>query len=361
MIWINGRPAEFSGNDWNFRSLKLYCQTFFGARNAGCTSQTSPPIPTWDLHDNGQRNSFRLGECSDHGTGKFPRNYAADATIDEPYMFLINAPFKDNVSPQGIIDETRSLMKASRTLWLAGRYYRPTEDAIFTSAPIYPVPTSSRTLPPAGEASTLTETGTRVAVKPDGSGGQTRAGTTTTNTPKGSARGRVLGVAWTWYAEDYSRKDGAPLVFDYGQTRGELERMGGSPASQLFRPVKGLMHYSDEVQKSAPKILKQDESLCSVTVMVSDPQKGTRRFAGMSGKGLTDSGFSPLADKETGTPYVEFDQPCNWQYEVRFNIKELDDCSILLGTPVFDDITFYYSAEGPTWLSCAFVGIDPGL
>jgi len=159
---------------------------------------------------------------------------------------------------------------------------------------------------------------------------------------------RLYGVSWTWFAEDYSRVDGAPLIFDWHE---RLEEFGGSKfygtnadgMSPLY-PTSTTMKYNREVGRVTPRMARQDGSLCGVAIRVVGPEG--RRLAGAGGETFVDSGFSAAVDPRTGTPFVEFPSATAVSYEVRFRPQGLSSRSILLAAPVFDDITFYFSSGG---------------
>ena len=71
MVFINGRGSEFNEDDPAMEKLRMYTQSIFASRVAGVTSPNVPPLPRWDMHKDGRRNTFRLGEVSTHGLFRF--------------------------------------------------------------------------------------------------------------------------------------------------------------------------------------------------------------------------------------------------------------------------------------------------
>jgi len=386
VIYINGHPAEYSSSDTKKEKMYLFVQSLFGSRNAGCVSPTSPDMVNWDRHKDQSPNTVRLGECSEHGFGTFPRNYSADVTIDEMYMWRINQPYDNYTYPTKIEEETHQLLKKGRSVWYAGRYYRPAlnsgatgggkvTDAVFTSAPIYPRPRNLRNLPPPSNSEITSSSVSLPAERRAPGETKTQA---TVGVPD---KGRLLGISWTWYAEDYSRADGAPIVYDWyqkwedfgqsssggGGSSGDGDDIdvvpvgGGAKAgpgtnsqdklAPLY-PSPSTMRYNPEVGKVTPKMLKQDGSLCSIALSLYEKDGSLRRrLAGKDEDGYTDAGYSVISDDQTGTPFAEFGISGSWKYDVRFRIKGTTANSILLATPVFDDITFFYTTGAPEYLT----------
>ena len=123
---------------------------------------------------------MRIGEPSTTMSlsGRESRNWSADATIDEFYIWKGNH-----------LDDAQEF-------WSRGRYYVPRSgrEAVFTSRPLDLVPRSRRDVAPS------------------------RAGVTVTaSTPQV----RILGASWTWYPEA-ADKNGQPTVIDH-QTGDSLE------------------------------------------------------------------------------------------------------------------------------------------
>lgn len=346
MIWVNGKPAEYINSD---TELTLFSQTLFGARNAGCTGVPStPPLPNWDKHSGGIANTFRFGECSDHGFGPYARHYAADSTIDEPSLWKINEGFYEN--PSQIEAEVPPLRREAIKAWdNGGRYYRPNGDANFTSAPIF-FAQHERSFSPGSSG---------VASGVGASGGGMTAGGGTVSAGASSKKIRLMGFSYTVYEAGYSKKDGKPLAFDWSRPSGgayALSTSNNSKAKTDCGPVKGTMSYSDETEKVGPIVLKQDGPTCVVVLRVTNGGNSVKKeLAGKDGMGYANDGFSQTYDAVSGASYTEFDQGDALEYEVRFRIVGLQAGSILLDTPFFDDITFYYTHGETEYLSWRLV------
>lgn len=394
MIWVNGRPAEYIKAP---KELQLFSEYVFGSRQAGCVSQAAPELPEWDRHTessvSGQQNTIRLGEVSTLGAGSFPRNHSADMTLDEFHLWRLDSPFSrfsggvELGMAQAIQDEVIDLRKIAVKQWAAGRYYRPADDAVFISGPIA-MNLQDRQLPPGSTGPTplpSVATGSRSVPLPgshSGPGTTIAAPPAVPTTPTGvtavapSRRTRLLAMSWTWYPEDQSRLTGTPLVYDYrpkiaGQygaaesyvhsedddvSDGEGDD-GRSDASYRgagaldLAPSKSSFKWNPDVEKMTTFALPQDSSHCTVKLRVVDPKGVPRRDIESDGAlGFHDPGYSLIRNGRTGMP-VDLVGDDALQYEVQFRIQGLKPDSILLGSPVFDDITFYLAQDDIEFLS----------
>jgi hypothetical protein len=199
---------------------------------------------------------LRFGEPSRTSSdGRHSRNWAADATLDELYMWKGNA------------------LDRAETLFSRGRYHVPREgkEAVFTSASLE-LGRNQRRLP--------------------GGGGTVAAG---------PGAFRVLAAAWTWYPE-WTDETGAPKALDVG--------------------------------------------------LQSDDKRGDALDAEVEMRML-------LNGKETGAPLNDAGGSSAdglWvapgdkaQYRLLWRVRRAGVDSALLGTPVVDDVTIYYS-EGARFL-----------
>lgn len=377
MIWVNGRPAEYLKTP---AELQMFSEYAFGSRQAGCTSPQSPPLPDWDRHNDGSPNTIRLGEVSDLGLGPFPRNQSADMTLDEFYLWHINEPFSRyengvEVGQANVIqDEVINLRKMAVRQWAVGRYYRPQGDAVFTSAPIR-MSLTDRSLPPPSthQASGLRDVVTGISAPAPAA---RRGPSDTVTGPAGGItagpnqrRTSLMGFSWTWYSEDVSRIDGSPIAYDYrpkipGQygasdkyVQDDDDEVGGdrdeSASDAGYRgagaldlaPSKSSFKWNSEVDKLTPLYVKQKPPHCTIALRVLAPDGTVKRtIESADSRGFTEAGFSEPRDPATGRSH-ELAQDESLQYDVRFQIDGLQADSILLGTPVFDDITFYFATE----------------
>jgi hypothetical protein len=192
--------------------------------------------------------------------GLYPGNYTADATFDEFYLWLDRSPGWNG----GVW--------GAQTLWNRGRYYRPDdhdpEDARFVSRPIDLSPPRARTLPPPGP-------------------------------PAASVTGvRVLGLAWTEWAEAYDR-DGAKMLDHSAAPPRDLRPEGGTFA-HLYLELDGAWH--------GP--FRKD-------------------------------GWSPLRGASGPTPVLA--DPAHVRYAVKLTLGgPSTPGTILLASPVVDDVTLYF-------------------
>ena len=112
---------------------------------------------------------------------------------------------------------------------------------------------------------------------------------------------RVLGVSWTWYAEGYDPNTGK----------------------------RQLYYYSDGTQ---PGTAGTD---CQPVVVMSI-KNGSTTYGPYD-----DDGFSPVKDPSTGQPPLMTD-PLNVKYVAQIRLDNADLSTILLATPVVDDVTVYW-------------------
>jgi hypothetical protein len=250
-------------------------------------------------------NTVRLGECSSHGFGTFNRNYSADLTFDEFYVWANNS--------------STSLSNAI-SIWQRGRYYKPTwgnyADAVFTSKPI----NLDQVNPPRFLAPPTT-----TATPPFTTGSSGTSSTTTTAT---APKRRLLGVSWTWFAEAYI-KTGAKLV-----------------------PIM----YNHQNPSSPIPMYQTDSGTAS-----GNPEASVRMFILADGQkfplsnpnGYTEDGFSQIQDS-AGKPY-QVTNAQSIQYQVWFQIRGCTASSVLLATPVFEDVTLFYDQGDVEFLLYALV------
>ncbi|MBI2900285.1 MAG: hypothetical protein HYY17_08870 [Planctomycetes bacterium] len=213
----------------------------------------------WTLHEDGSRNTLRLGSVSRFRDAKdwgYARNWAADATVDEVYLW-------------NSIDR----LDTALALWQQGRYRRPAAagEGVFTSGEI-DLSASPRSLP-AGSA----------AVPPEATG----AGPSVAEVVSSPSGVRIVGISWTWFAERADAKGKEILV----------DRASGT----ALHPEVGISIVSGAVEHGP----------------------------------YSDAGFSSVSGAEG--PF---------RYRVRFSIPDAQFDSVLLATPVVDDVTVYYRRAG---------------
>jgi hypothetical protein len=208
---------------------------------------------------------LRIGEPSTTMslTGRDSRNWSADSTIDEFYLWK-----GDHLAE-------------AQELWSRGRYYVPRagKEAVFTSRPLDLAPAHVRDLP-------------------------TASGSATVASSPAAHQVRVLGASWTWYPEKHG-KNGEPTAIDH----------------HSHDPLASRVH---------------------MTMLLNHQPVG-----------------DPLQN-EAGSPiralFVNPGDVLNYRLHVGLPDAELD--SILLGTPVIDDVTIYYTA-GTKYLYYELYGASP--
>jgi len=183
----------------------------------------------WSRHADDSRNSLRLGAVSRYraeNSGERNRDWAADATIDEVYVW-------SQVASAGV----------ALGQWFDGRYYKVTgADGYFTSGSI-DLAVETRKIPPAS-----------LTASPSGG-----MGASPQPLPVTSPSVRLIGVSWTWFGETMT-PDGKEVLIE-GNGAGYLEvatqvslltdgSIYGPYSSAGFSPIAGPG--GTEVQLSKP-------------------------------------------------------------------------------------------------------------
>lgn len=212
---------------------------------------------------------IRIGEPSRTmaASTKVSRNWAADATVDEFYLWKGER-----------IDEAQAL-------WARGRYYLPRKgkEASFTSREITLQAAHPRYLPPPSRKSASTVTRSAPPVQ-------------------------VLGAAWTWYPESVDDA-GKPVLWD-------------CQAQDLVRRGEAL------------------EAEVELAFVVNTTATGSV---------LRDDGGSPVWG-------ILLNPGDKLQYRLEFRLPKAGLDTVLLATPVVDDVTIYYTS-GTELLSYAAEGV----
>ena len=196
-------------------------------------------------------------------------------------------PYRGNYAADGTFDEyyvwKNDTDADPLTLWLRGRYYIPMNttggEALFTSQTLTFPAHAARSLAPPTAIST-----------PGGSGPSS-----TVVTPGKAIR--VLGMSWTWYGETTDPQTGHPVLYDYQNE--------GVPGNDLAPEIS--LGFIDGTVKYGPYV---------------------------------NDGYSPVAAPDGSTPLLQ--SPDQARYFVQFRIKNATLSSILLATPVLDDVTIYW-------------------
>ncbi len=237
-------------------------------------------------------NTLRLGEVSTHGFESFPRNFSSDGTYDELYVWTrIGAREIDSLTQKGPREKYRQ-----------GRYYVPAsgEEATWTSPVLRLFGHAGRHLAPPAAA----RLGSR-ASEPDED-----LAIPAVAAPAAEPV-RMLGVSWTWYPESWRPAEGP----------------SGSSIETCF------VDYADA---DAPRLLPQPAPACRLQL-----ETGGLQYPLNDVDGFADDAFSTIETSE-GQP-VDLAADGSFRYRVRFHVAGARPGTVLLSTPVFDDVTFYYS------------------
>lgn len=209
-------------------------------------------------------------------------------------------PFPRNFSSDGTYDElyvwtsigAKELdsltLKGPKYKYQQGRYYFPrggVEQAVWTSPTLRLFPQGGR--------------------QPAPCSGET---VTQTDAPLGAASVRLLGASWTWYPEEMRIDDGAAM-----------------------KPV--MYDYRDPDQ---PKALAQSKPCCRLMVETHGAAYPLNEPGGFS-----DDGYSGLESSDGGPVTTGPDHTL--RYKVRFVVEGATSTTVLLATPVFDDVTIYWT------------------
>jgi hypothetical protein len=281
--------------DWSGQASKVFIN--------GTTLQTPYTISTV----RGEPAFYdRMWYWEKHDGGEFnhmrlgaPSKIAEAAVASGPVGFA--GSFAGNYPADSTFDELyawKSEQDADpMALWLRGRYYKPLDskygEGVFTSQAISFSPTTARQLPPASVAA----------------GGGTVAGGTVSMPP---TQIKILGVSWTWFGE------------------------GVDPATQ--QPT--LLDYSSPLAISPPDVRPK------VTLGVQD---GSQKYGPFE-----DDAFSSVRATNGATPVLQ--DPKQFKYFAQFLLENASLSTILLATPVLDDVTVYWQNGGPVVLSYMFDG-----
>ncbi|MBI4245074.1 MAG: hypothetical protein HY606_13370 [Planctomycetes bacterium] len=254
-------------------------------------------------------NTFRIGESSFHGfTFKklgfikgdpnlsiWPRNYSGDFTVDEFYLHGSNAT--GDAERKSQVD---SILGAVKDVYNRGRYYLPKGDAEFESAAIYFL---------ADDLKRRLSKESRVYSDEN----MTSVVTSQKETEK---KIKLLGVQWTWFAEDYDKGNLEPIMYDYSGESFFNGKTTGSPLRQ------GLE--------------EQEGSAVKVNLLVFDSTSNLETV--LEGK---NSAYSKI--QHEGKKFYELKNGGFIKYKIIFNVKGVNPGTTLLATPVFDDVTIFYS------------------
>jgi hypothetical protein len=210
------------------------------------------------------------------------------------------APYRGNYTADGTIDEFYAWKTEAdadpKVLWQRGRYANPSRSSTGTGG--------GATF--TSKAIDLTQ-GLRVLPPPSG---QTTAG--------GAAAAdlgqiRVLGLSWTWYGETVD-ENGKPVIYDYNSS-------SGGPSREL----------EPKVQLS----LVDGDGPSAVAYGPWD-----------------DDGYAQVQTTTGSCPSLL--DPQHVHYRAKFKIEGANISTILLATPVLDDVTVYWRRGGSILISYVF-------
>lgn len=257
--------------------------------------------------------SVRIGGEYSQALPNVPRCYFADGTIDEVFIWLSN-----------LENDTQAGIDGTQQIFLFGRYYRVKDtdamDGRYTSD-VLPLDLGKRVLPPAS------------AVNPPGGGAGTSE--TTLTVPAPAPKKKLYAIQWTCYAEDYTQgaePDGTPrikpVMWDYFPTYSGQMPNAMSPANL---PDKNDYPY---------------ETVCDIYVQVGDKEYGPYRNEVWSPIRDSHQVGGPVATGEGGGP-VQVDNNEPVRFIAKFRVGGATINTVLLATPVLDDVTLFY-VQGST-------------
>ena len=258
-------------------------------------------------------NTFRLGEVSTHSflPETFSRNFSSDGTYDEFYFWKDTAP--NDMGQMGLVQAGNPKNLAAKK-FLQGRYFVPTsaDDSAMWTSPELTLKGASASRELAMATSTTSSPGIRAE--------KSGVGLTTTEGSKISVR--LLGVSWTWYAEKYNSEVAGntlggqvgmvPVMVDYQNPDGPMELRQEKSCARIFVTVDGLKY------------------------PINDPT------------GMANDAYSPILDQAGQA--VALGDAGKFKYHVKFAVEGADNTTVLLSTPVLDDVTFYYLTPGSAFL-----------
>lgn len=319
----------------------------------------------------------------DRDRSTFPRTHTADATIDEFYFWNVF-----NNAATAAID---SAFEAIPYLAKRGRYYAPDDTKYwmspqidgftitnytpngvttsFTTGVIPALPdgmylshaidltayrSQNQKIPP--DASNITA--------PDGS-----ATTVVTADEKIKARKfRLIGLSWTAYGEDYMEDmiepDGSkrlrPIFFDY-----YMALIGGmSPEDYVPPSVNPEEDKNNYTNPNVGAILGNTSVYTTVDLYIVAYKDNAHRVYGPyrqeSYSVLRLSHLVGNPPSENGDP-IELDDPTQVRFMAKFRIGAKSLNTMMMFTPVLDDVTLYFDTGGPEFLNYGEISVVYGL
>ncbi|MBI4243441.1 MAG: hypothetical protein HY606_05065 [Planctomycetes bacterium] len=316
-LWMKGgRRPVFSLNSWSDAdAVSIDGSDVLGANVSGSTNggQSSAPIGANSStgSNNLVANVLRIGESMFNGFTfnraaylkgnvdkcMWPRNYSGDYTVDELYVHG-SAEVNDQTR-KGHLDKITNAVKG---VYQKGRYYVPKgEECRFESGEVRLENFGRK---PLAETARVFES-------------DNRSGVLNTLTQKNI---KLMGMQWTWYGEDWDRDTGEEVMYDYKDYSTQQQHNG---------KVKGGAVLRQGIESEEGAAVRAD------LVVVGEGGVEKETFQGK------DSGYTAIDQK--GRKYYELKEKENVKYRVVFKVRGATSGTTLLATPVFDDVTIFFS------------------
>ncbi|MBI4242538.1 MAG: hypothetical protein HY606_00465 [Planctomycetes bacterium] len=227
----------------------------------------------------------------------WPRNYSGDYTVDELYVHGSNV--KDDGLRKSQVDQISGSVK---DVYKRGRYYVPKgEECRFESTFInFDQIENKRKMADEGR------------VKVDESRRKKEQEET--------KRVKLMGVQWTWYGEDWDRDTGEEVMYDYRDYSVQEQHNG---------KIKGGTVLKQGIESTEGAAVRVD------LIVVGESGGDKEVFAGK------DSAYTEVESK--GAKHYELKEKEKIKYRVVFRVKGANTGSVLLATPVFDDVSIFFS------------------
>lgn len=211
----------------------------------------------------------------------------------------VGDPYRGNYSADATIDELY-VWRSPRdenpdVLWMRGRYCKP-EAGTSGAGAIF----ESAPLKLVAQSGRSLPPSPRAASGPGSTGASPRSAI------------RVLGIAWTWYGE--------------------------------------------AVDAAGKRVLYDHNSATGVNLVDVEPAVEVGLFEGpnlLGGKMADQDEYSAVRSSDGTAPVIRDIEQL--RYKVQFRLKKAELSTILLASPVLDDVTLYWESDGPVLLSYTFV------
>lgn len=322
LVGSDGKVNVMRGWEWMHVTIQYKTQGFEIYVNGKVLPATTEivvhekPPSDWiaTLMDQTLRIGGELAKKASESLNGIPRRmYFADCTLDEVYVW-------DSPGQSAGINN-------SINIFTLGRHYKPTDsnenDGTFTSALIdlfkgtrKPAPMANSTPP----------------------GGETSAASASTSLKSNL---EIIGASWTVLAEDYdtSTEPGGnsrmkPVMYDWYQ----WYSTGGIPAKLTPQNLNDVNGYPSETCADMYFLLP----------------------AGVKVGPFRQEGFSPVNAVIQQTSQTSSPSDNAFQYKVKFRIGAATNATILLASPIVDDVTIFYR-HGTSYRSYYYVNVAEGF